>query len=129
MEAANAAESAERNGDAVLASDRIALKLGGRTELVDLDEIYWIEGADVYVRVHTGERSFLVREKLETLERELNPTRFLRVHRSAIVNFDRVARIQRDDRSRHEVVLEDGSRVRVSRSGKRVLDHHLNGSG
>lgn len=112
----------EATGDASMGRQQIALKSGGRTELVRIGDIDWIEGAGVYVRVHAGERSFLIREKLETLSRQLDPKNFVRVHRSAIVNLGKVIRIERDDAGRHHVVMHDGKRVRVSRSGKQQLD-------
>jgi two-component system LytT family response regulator len=106
-------------------SRKIALKESGRTVLVPLDGIDWIEGADVYVRVHTRDQSYLIREKLESLAEQLDSRRFIRVHRSAIVNFERVRSIERDPRGRNQVVLESGAEIRVSRTGKRRLSERL----
>ena len=114
--------------DVSIGSRRIALKTGSRVEVIPIEDIAWIEGADVYVRVHARERSFLVREKLERLADQLEGHHFVRVHRSAVVNFNRVVRIQRDDRGRHQVMLQDGTAVRVSRSGKKLLDERLGGA-
>lgn len=106
---------------------RIALKTGSRVEVIPIEEIDWIEGADVYVRVHARDRSFLVRDKLERLSEELEVHQFVRVHRSALVNLDRVVRIHRDEQGRYTVTLIDGTDVRASRSGKRLLDERLGG--
>jgi len=84
-------------------------------------EIEWIEGADYYVHLHTSERSYLHRERLKNLERQLPPSRFVRVHKSAIVNIDRVVRLVTDARHRDQVQMRSGAMVPVSRTRRAAL--------
>lgn len=89
--------------------------------VVHLAEVDWIEGARNYARLHVGGASHLVRRTLSSLEPRLDPDRFARIHRSTIVNLDRIAEL-RDTRSgRYDVLLLDGTRLSLSRSHRRVL--------
>lgn len=74
--------------------ERLAIQRGNRIEYIDVGEIAWIEAADQYVRVHTEGREHLMRGSMSQLERELDPARFARVHRSAIVALDRVKALE-----------------------------------
>ena len=107
---------------------RIIVRGGGRVFFQPVEEIDWIEAADYYVRLHVGDRTHLVRETLATLEKQLDPARFVRVHRSAIVNVDRIQALRPDWRNRHVLVLRDGSTVPLSRGRKgrieRLLTRH-----
>lgn len=95
---------------------RIPVPHAGRVELVDVDEIVWIEAAGQYVRLHTtGGRVHLLRDSLASLGERLDPARFLRVHRSAIVALDRVRRLDRTPGG-GRVLLDDDEWVPVSRS-------------
>jgi two-component system LytT family response regulator len=87
-----------------------------RTLVVRADEIDWIEASDYYATLHTRGQSHLLRETLSSLERRLDPARFFRVHRSAIVNLDRVREIQPLFHGDGIVVLEGGTQVRLSRA-------------
>jgi two-component system LytT family response regulator len=87
-----------------------------RTLVVKAEEIDWIEAADYYVSIHVGGASHLLRETMSELERRLDPERFFRVHRSAIVNVDRVREIHPLFRGDCELALSDGTRVRLSRT-------------
>jgi two-component system LytT family response regulator len=82
--------------------------------VLDVDEIDWIEAYDYYAAIHTRGRRILMRESLEVLEGRLSSTRFIRVHRSAIVNLARVREI-RVDRGQGVVLLNNGVRVPLSR--------------
>jgi two-component system, LytTR family, response regulator len=82
--------------------------------VLDVDEIDWIEADDYYAAVHTRGRRHLIRESLSSLETRLDPARFVRIHRSAIVHLERVREF-RNDQSGSEVVLRDGTRIAVSR--------------
>jgi two-component system LytT family response regulator len=83
----------------------------------------WIEADDYYARLHTPAGSFLVRQSLTALEGQLDPARFVRAHRMAIVNIDRVRELVRGDRGQLDLVLTDGSRIAVSeRRRETVLD-------
>ena len=93
---------------------RLIVKSPGDLTFVDMAEIDWIEAAGNYVRVHVGVESYLVRESVKHVERRLDG-RFLRVHRSAIVNTDRIKRISMDESGHPWVVLRDGSRISAGR--------------
>jgi len=93
-----------------------------RTLVVRADEIDWIEASDYYATLHTRGQSHLLRETLSSLERRLDPARFFRVHRSAIVNLDRVREIQPLFHGDGIVVLEDGAQVRLSRARRREFE-------
>jgi two-component system LytT family response regulator len=100
---------------------RVPVSTAGRTRLVDLEEVDWLEAADNYVRLHAKEREYLLRETLVSLEQQIDPDRFVRVHRSAIVAVDRVAEIRPQSHGDAVVVLDDGTRIPVSRTWRERL--------
>jgi two-component system, LytTR family, response regulator len=95
--------------------ERVAVKKDGRTLLVPTQEIDWIEAVDKYVRLHAKGARYLHREALSALERRLDPARFLRIHRGAIVNLERVREIHPGVGDEPSVVLVDGTRLPLSR--------------
>lgn len=95
---------------------RLVIPERGRTVVVPVDEVSWIEADDYYVTVHAARRRHLWRESLAALEERLDPRRFVRVHRSAIVNVDRVREVEHGRDGRATVRLDTGVRVPVSRS-------------
>ncbi|MCA1828423.1 MAG: LytR/AlgR family response regulator transcription factor [Myxococcales bacterium] len=92
---------------------RFEVRLGNRVLVVSSSEIDWVEGAGYYAVLHAGEATHLLRETLNEIEARLDRSRFLRVHRSAIVRLDRIRELRPRDRV---VVMQTGTRVRVSRS-------------
>lgn len=106
---------------------RIMVKNAGVVFFQPVDEIDWIEGADYFVTVHAAGKLHLVSESLASLERRLDPTHFMRVHRSAIVNLRRVRELRPDYRNRHVIVLANGERVPLSRSRREQLETALAG--
>lgn len=104
---------------------RLAIRGTGRTLFVDVEEIRWIEAADYYARLHLGSGSQLLRRSLHELEERLDPGRFVRVHRSAIVALERVRELHPTFRGDAVAVLDDGTRVRVSRRHREVLEARL----
>jgi two-component system LytT family response regulator len=101
--------------------ERIVVRDGGRTVLVRLSDIDWIEAADYYVQLHVGPRSYLHREPMRDLEARLDPRRFVRIHRSTIVAIDRVAELRPSAHGDHCVRLADGTDLRLSRARKSRL--------
>ena len=95
---------------------RFLVRARDRVIVVNADEVDWIEAADYYVSLHVGEKTHLLRETMSDLEKRLDPERFFRVHRSAIVNVDRVREIHPMFRGDCALVLSDGARVRLSRT-------------
>ena len=112
---------------ALLADHARRLLVRGRekTVVVDVEEIDWIEAADYYATLHVGGRSHLLRETLTELARRLDPARFFRVHRSAIVNLERIIEIHPLFRGDSELVLRDGTRVRLSRTRRREFQRRF----
>jgi two-component system LytT family response regulator len=96
---------------------RIAVPTGNGERLLEAHEIDWIEADDYYVRIHSGGRDFRLRESLSALESRLDPARFLRIHRTAIVRLDQVRELRTDPGLEGEalLLLRDGTRLKVSR--------------
>ena len=101
---------------------RLVVKSTRRTVLVPVEEIDWIEGASYYVKIHAGGREHLLRETIVTLEARLDPRRFFRVHRSALVNLERIAELQPTSGGSHTVVLRSGARLKLARSRRAALE-------
>ncbi|HEV3199670.1 MAG TPA: LytTR family DNA-binding domain-containing protein [Bryobacteraceae bacterium] len=101
--------------------DRLVVKSGGTTRFIPVAEVDWIEAAGVYANLHVAGKQILYRASLSGLAERLDPERFIRVHRSAIVNIESIVRLEPISHGEFAVVLKDGSRPRVSRSYR----HHL----
>ena len=102
--------------DAPARADRLVVKDGGRVFFLRTSEIDRIEAAGNYVSVHTRGKHHLVRETMARMEERLDPTTFLRIHRSTIVHVDRIHELQPDFNGDYAVVLEDGTRLSLGRS-------------
>jgi len=98
--------------------ERILVRNPGRISFVNADEIHWIGAEGNYVRLHLANERHLVRQKIGTMEERLDPRRFLRIHRSAIVNLDRVKELHRLPGGDYAVLLDTGQRLTMSRSYK-----------
>jgi two-component system, LytTR family, response regulator len=105
--------------------DRLVVKSAGATRFIRTMEIDWIEGAGVYVTLHVAGKEFLYRAALNELADRLDPMRFVRVHRSAIVNIDSVLELQPISHGEFDVVLKNGHRSRVSRTYRAQLEIRL----
>ena len=106
--------------------DRIVVKARGRVRFLRVEEIAWIEADDVYVRLHSADRaSYLHRAPLRELEASLDPRRFVRIHRSTIVNLEFVAELQADSHGEFAVLLRDRTVLRLSRSYRPALEARL----
>lgn len=97
-------------------NDRVVVKSAGRIMLLRTSEIDWVEAADNYVRLHVGSETHLLRETLGAMESRLDPARFVRIHRSNLVNIDRVKELQPWFHGDYIVILQDGSRLNLSRT-------------
>jgi len=107
---------------------RLVVRLADRTTVVDVDDLDWIEAADYYACLHVGTDTHLVRRTMADLERALDPARFFRVHRSAIVNLARVRDVEGDGAGEHRVVLRDGTSLRLAHGRLRTLQQRLSES-
>jgi two-component system LytT family response regulator len=116
-----AKERLTRNYDSPVKSERLAIKSAGQIAFLKISEIDWIEAADYYVCLHAGAKTHLLRRSMAELEQELDPRRFCRIHRSTIVNLDRVRRMELHAEGEYEVVLENGIRLRLSRRYRKDL--------
>jgi two-component system, LytTR family, response regulator len=97
-------------------ASRFAVRAGSAFSFVRASEIDWIDGADNYVRLHVSGREHLLRDTLKSIESQLQPDIFVRVHRSIIVNIDRVAAVQPHQHGEYVVMMKDGARFNTSRS-------------
>ncbi|MEI9981656.1 MAG: LytTR family DNA-binding domain-containing protein [Edaphobacter sp.] len=100
---------------------RLLVPNGTKDSFVDVGEIEWIEASDYYACLHVGARSFMLRETMKELAQTLDPKRFVRIHRSAIVNVEKVREIVRDGRSDGVVVMSGGQRLKMSKVGWQAL--------
>jgi two-component system LytT family response regulator len=105
--------------------DRIAVESRGKVESVPVAEIDYIVASGPYARLQVGTRRYVIRETMQALEEELDPRRFLRIHRSAIVRLDLVEALHRGQGGDSEVQLKGGVRLRVSRSRREALERWL----
>jgi two-component system, LytTR family, response regulator len=95
---------------------RFLVRVREKVVVVRSEDIDWIEAADYYASIHAGPASYLLRETMAELERRLDPERFFRVHRSAIVNLDRVREVHPLFRGDCTLVLSNGTQVKLSRT-------------
>jgi two-component system, LytTR family, response regulator len=100
---------------------RILVPNGNKDVFVAIDEIDWIEAADYYACLHVGPKRYMIRETIKDLAESLDPHKFVRIHRSAIVNASKVSEIFREGRGEGAVVLASGERLRMSKIGWRSL--------
>lgn len=112
---APAAAAASATPTETITRDRILLKSGGEIYFLKADEIDWIEAEGDYMKFHAGGRVHLLRETMGNLELRLDPKRFIRIHRSTIVNIDRVKKLSPSFAGEYAVILHDGTKLRLSR--------------
>ncbi|HEY3624901.1 MAG TPA: LytTR family DNA-binding domain-containing protein [Terracidiphilus sp.] len=96
---------------------RLVVPNGAKDSFVNVDDIEWIEAADYYACLHVGSRTYMLRETIKQLAETLDPRKFVRVHRSAIVNIGQVREILRGGRSEGWVQLAGGHRLKMSKAG------------
>ncbi|HSL23592.1 MAG TPA: LytTR family transcriptional regulator DNA-binding domain-containing protein [Vicinamibacterales bacterium] len=102
--------------------ERVLIRDGAQVHVLSIDAIDYVEAQDDYVAFHAGGRSHLKEQTLADVESALDPTRFVRVHRSYIVNVERIARVELYAKDSRVAILADGSRLPVSRSGYQRLN-------
>ncbi|MGA9584011.1 MAG: LytTR family DNA-binding domain-containing protein [Terracidiphilus sp.] len=105
--------------------DRLVVKAGGTTRFIRVIDIDWIEAAGVYVTLHVGGKELLYRAALNDLAEKLDPRRFVRVHRSALINIESVLQLEPISHGEFEAVLKNGARTRVSRTYRVQLEKRL----
>lgn len=105
--------------------ERVAVESGGRVRPIPVGEIEYITADGMYAELHVGGRQYVIRESMQALEVRLDPARFMRVHRSAIMRLDLVEHLRRLLGGDGELELRDGTRLRVSRTRREALERWL----
>ncbi|HEV2860626.1 MAG TPA: LytTR family DNA-binding domain-containing protein [Pyrinomonadaceae bacterium] len=117
------ADAEAREGPRYLS--RLLVKSAGRVFFLKADEIDYVGAEDYYVRVHVGRKGHLLRETMNELESKLDPAQFVRIHRSTIVNLERIRELQQLFNGEYVVVLRDGTELKLSRSRREHLERLL----
>jgi two-component system LytT family response regulator len=105
--------------------ERIAVEMRGKVRVVPVEQIDYITASGPYAELHTGDRTHIIRETMNTLEERLDPRHFIRIHRSAIVRLPLVETLHRGAGGDYEVQLKSGFRLPVSRSRREELERRL----
>ena len=108
--------------------ERMVARTNGKILILRVHDVDWIEAAANYVRVHIGQKQFLVRETMTNLETRLDPEKFLRIHRSIIVRKDRIKELEPLFQGDYSVVLNDGTRLTSSRGYRDKIQIFLQGA-
>jgi two-component system LytT family response regulator len=101
--------------------ERIVVKDGPKVTVIHLDRLDWVQAQDDYVLLRTEGRNLLKQQTLANLESQLDASRFIRIHRSYILNLDRLVRVEQDTKEHRDAILRDGTRLPVSRAGYQRL--------
>jgi two-component system LytT family response regulator len=109
----------------VVRRGRLMVKAGGRIQFIRIAEIDWCEASGNYVRVHVGPQEHLIRETMAHLESQLDSQQFVRIHRSAIVNVDRIQEMHSSFNGEYVVVLRTGIRLTLSRGYRDAIQSRL----
>lgn len=104
---------------------RLLIKSAGRVFFLKVDEIDWIKADNYYVQLHVGRKAHLLRETMNDLEQRLDPDKFLRIHRSTIVNLDRIQEMQPHHNGDYLVILDNGTQLKLSRSRREYIEERL----
>lgn len=113
------ARSAAADGDPY--TTRLMVRVRDRIRVVSVDDVDWFESAGNYVRIRAGNTAYLVRRTLTSLADALDPARFVRIHRSTIVNVDRIEELQPAAGGDYIAILKDRRKLRVSRAFRDAL--------
>ncbi|MEA2173994.1 MAG: two-component system, LytTR family, response regulator [Blastocatellia bacterium] len=105
--------------------ERLVLKTNGRIFFLETEEVDWIGADGNYVSVHSGEKSYLLRDTISSLDAQLDPKKFLRIHRSAIVKIDRIRELQPLFHGDYRVIMRNGTELTLSRNYREKLQEAL----
>jgi two-component system LytT family response regulator len=120
--AADVRASARRPGEML---ERVVIRDGAQVHVVPLDRIDYVEAQDDYVGYRTGGRLLLKEQTMADVEAALDPRRFVRIHRSYVLNVERLARVELYAKDSRIAILTDGTKLPVSRSGYQRLQQLL----
>jgi two-component system LytT family response regulator len=104
---------------------RLLIKSSGRVFFLKTEEIDYVQAEDYYVKLQVGRKGHLLRETMNEMEAKLDPSKFLRIHRSTIVNIERIRELQQHFNGDYIVVLQDGTELKLSRSRREQLERLL----
>jgi len=104
---------------------RVVIKADGRVTVLPVTDVDWIEADGDYVRIHAGAAAHVLRQTMKQFEAQLDPQRFVRIHRSIIVNVERIKELQPYFRGEYVVILKDGARLKLSRGFREHLERAL----
>ena len=107
--------------------ERISVESRGQLRVVPVSKIDYITASGPYAELHVGDRTFAIRERMQTLEEQLDPSVFFRIHRSAIVRLDRIDSLRRAAGGDYAVRLKDGTELSLSRTRREELEQRLKG--
>lgn len=105
--------------------ERLVIKSGGRIYFLETNDIDWIEAEGNYVSVHSGKRAHLLRETISSLESQLDPKKFVRIHRSSIIRIDRIQELQPWFHGEYRIILTTGTQLTLSRKYREKLQEAL----
>ena len=105
--------------------ERLVIKAAGRIYFLETSEIDWIEAEGNYVSVHSARKTHLLRETISSLESQLDPKQFVRIHRSSIVRIDRIQELQPWFHGEYRIILHDGTQLTLSRNHRENLQEAL----
>jgi len=108
---------------------RLVVKTGKKTLLLQPEQISWVQAEKDYVRLHQGPESFLVRSTIQSMAEKLDPTLFMRVHRSTIVNLNHVKEMKPLNSGDYEILMDDERRLTLSRGYRNQLREMLRSEG
>ena len=104
---------------------RMAVKMDDRLILLNIEQVDWLEAAGNYVCVHVGKQSHIVRDSLSHMESCLDPARFIRIHRSTLVNLDRIRELRPHWHGDYQIILQSGQVLPLSRRHRTALTEKL----
>jgi two-component system LytT family response regulator len=113
----NTSELLETASQSPAQSQRVVVKTGSKIKIIPVQDVYFLEAADDYVKVHTHEGSFLKNKTMSHFEKTLDAQQFVRSHRSYIINVQQITRIDPYEKDNHIAILKSGAKVPVSRNG------------
>lgn len=105
---------------------RVVIKKSGKIHVISTNDIHYLEAQDDYVMIYTKDERFLKQQTMKYFEKHLDNELFIRVHRSYIVNVQRIERIEPYEKTNYILILKDGNKIPVSRSGMQVMKEKLN---
>ena len=108
--------------------DRMVIRAGGKVVFLDLEDVDWIEAAANYVKLNVGKESYLLREGIGSVSERLDPDRFVRIHRSVIVNVRKIKELQPCDSGEYIAVLKNGKELSCSRGYRAELQRLIGGN-